>query len=117
MYTFEDFFLKSSIALMTRNQISAWPMKKFILISRKILNFAVIWQVVFAKIFLNTRVYQYFVDQMTAVKIENRLVNFYMNTISEWAVGFRLMEISSSCGLKKTLKLAYGKENLASQGP
>jgi hypothetical protein len=26
---------------------------------------------------------------MRAVKIENRLVNSYRNTISEWAVGFR----------------------------
>ena len=46
---------------------------------------------------------------MTAVKIENRLVNSYRNTISEWA-WVSGMEISSSRGLKMTLKLVRGKE-------
>ena len=52
-------FVKSWIALMTRNKISAWPcgnlisawpMMKLSLISWNILNFAVIWQVFFQKI-------------------------------------------------------------------
>ena len=46
---------------------------------------------------------------MTAVKIENGLVNSYRNTISEWAMGFRYGNF--------TLKLARGKKSLAFRGP
>ena len=58
------------------------------------------------------------IRQMTAVKIENRLVNSYTGIQfpnGPWVSG---MEISSSTGLKKNpKKLTRGKKKLASQGP
>ena len=62
-------FVKSSIALMNRNLISAWPMKKFC----KLFFFAKLcWK-----------------SAHTSKNLLNPLVNSYRNTISEWAVVFR----------------------------
>ena len=47
---------------------------------------------------------------MTAVKIENRLVNSYRNTISEWVVGFRYGNFFIP-RVEKTLKISPWEGN------
>ena len=57
------------------------------------------------------------IRQMTAVKIENRLVNSYTGIQfpnGPWVSG---MEISLSQGLKKPPKISPREKKLSSQGP
>ncbi len=90
-------FVKLLIALMTRNQISTWPMWKsdFLMTHEEIVShfvknfkFCCHLTIFFCKIcFKNVNASK--ICQMTAVEIENGLVNSYRNKISEWAVIFR----------------------------
>ena len=90
-------FVKLLIALMTRNQISTWPMWKSDFhmtheetVSHFIENFKFCCHLTsfFCKNCFKS-VSASKICQMTAVKIENGLVNSYRNKISEWAVIFR----------------------------
>ena len=53
---------------------------------------------------------------MTAVKIENGLVNSYRNKISEWAVIFRYGNFFIP-RVEKSSKISLWEKNLTSRGP
>ena len=117
-------FVKLLIALMTRNQISTWPMWKSDfhmtheeIVSHFIENFKFCCHLTsfFCKnCFKNVSASK--ICQMTAVKIENGLVNSYRNKISEWAVIFRYGNFFIP-RVEKSSKISPWEKNLASRGP